>query len=94
MGRDNIGEATRRASIRPDADDIIGEPLDELTTGRIGHEPAESMELTAFAARRSGQCIPQQLIGARDRLFDQLSVTVGVHAHKDRALRAGGGSVV
>lgn len=92
MGRNDIGEAARRTSVRPDADDVVGEPLNELATGRIGDEPAESVELTAFAASCSGECVPQQLIGARDRFFDQLSV-VGVHSHKDRASRAGGGSV-
>ena len=64
--------ANRRAARRFEANsqDLVGQPLHQLASGRIGDQPAEPAQLASLAAGRVGERLTQQRVGQRNRLFD------------------------
>ncbi len=66
----DIGKPAPGATARPDTKDLVGQPLDELATGGVGHKSSQALELTAFASRRVRERLTQQRVGKRNRLLD------------------------
>ncbi len=74
MCGDDIGEPTPGAAVRHDPQHLVGQPLNEFATGRVGHQAAQPLELATFAARRCGQGLAQDRIGERNCLVDHLGI--------------------
>ena len=71
---DDIGEPAAGTAVRPDPQHLVGQPLDEFATGRVGHQSAQPVELATFAGRRRGHGLAEDRIGESNRLLDQLEV--------------------
>jgi hypothetical protein len=71
---DHIGKSARCTAVRRDPQHLVGQPLHQLATSRVGHQAAEPTELAALTSRGVGKRLPQQGVGQRNRLIDRCRV--------------------
>ena len=64
------GEPAGRGAGALEPQHLVGQPLDEIATGRVGDEPAETLLTAAFGPGRRRLGCPQQRVGDLDRSCD------------------------
>ena len=68
------GEPVGRGARALEPQHFVGQPLDEIATGRVGDQPAETLLTAAFGPGRRRLGCPQQRVGDLDRSCDTRAV--------------------